>query len=323
MESIYIFSSGELKRKDNSLVLITESGEKKHIPVENVDDIKVFGEITMNKRLLEFLTKKEILLHFFNYHGYYIGTYYPRESNSTGTTFVRQVQHYLDPRKRLEIASKIVYGASKNMLSFLKSHKAKEKIENISALIPSIKNANSIQALMGIEGNIRELYYSSFDEIIKDGNFHIGKREKRPPTNYMNTLISFGNALLYTTTLTEIYKTHLDPRVGFLHESNQRRFSLHLDISEIFKPIIVDRVIFRLINRKQIKPGHFSKITGGLKLTQAGKMIFSKEYQKRLSETKHHERLKRKVSYKTLIRLESYKIEKHILSMEDYTPYME
>ena len=321
VETVYIFSSGELKRKDNIIVLISEDGSKKHIPIENVDEIKVFGEVTLNKRFLEFLTKKQVIVHFFNRNGYYTGTYYPRESNSTGITFLKQAQHYLNPHKRLEIARKIVEGASKNMIGFLKVHGCKNYVEKIKALKTKLKGAFTIQQLMGIEGNIRDMYYSAFDEIIKDDNFKVKRREKRPPTNCMNTLISFGNSLLYTTTLSEIFKTHLDPRIGFLHETNQRRFSLHLDISEIFKPVIVDRVIFRMINRGQIKPKHFSKITGGMKLTEEGKQIFSKEYQKRLSETLRHGRLKRKVSYKTLIRLEAYKIEKHILEIEEYSPY--
>ena len=150
----------------------------------------------------------------------------------------------------------------------------------------------------------------------------MNKREKRPPTNYMNTLISFGNSLIYATTLSEIFRTHLDPRVGYLHEANQRRFTLHLDISEIFKPVIVDRVIFRLINRNQIKPKHFSKIAGGLKLNENGKKLFIKEFEDRISDTIYHEKLKRKVSYKTLIRLEAYKLEKHLLGLEEYSPWI-
>jgi len=325
MESIYVFSSGNLKRKDNTIVLETDDG-KKHIPVENVSEIRIFGEINLNKRLLEFLTKKGILIHFYNHEGYYVGTYYPRNSNWTGITFIKQVEHYLDERKRITIAKKIVEGSIKNMIAILKYYQARErnledKIELLNKQKENLTKFDTISQIMGIEGNARELYYSSFNEIINQEDFHFHKREKRPPTNYINTMISFGNSLLYTTVLSEIFKTHLDPRVGYLHESNQRRFSLNLDISEIFKPIIVDRVIFKLINRNQIDKKHFSTIVGGIKLNETGKKIFVKEFENTLKTTTYHQRLKRKVSYRTLLRLEAYKLEKHILGMSEYIPY--
>lgn len=323
MESVYIFSSGHLKRKGNTLVFETEEG-RKHLPVENVSEIRIFGEVSLNKRLLEFLTQKGIMVHFFNHFGFYIGSYYPRESNQSGMVTLQQANHYLDKEKRLEIARRIVEGALYNIMSTLKSQRSKDLekiIENIAILKDKSQEARTISELMAYEGNAREIYYNAFNIILKNEKFRFTKREKRPPTNYINTLISFGNSLLYTTALSEIFRTHLDPRIGYLHETNQRRFSLNLDIAEIFKPIIVDRVIFRLVNRSQIKEEHFSKIVGGLKLNNRGKRIFAKEYEARLKETISHSRLKRKVSFRTLIRLEAYKLEKHVLSVASYQPY--
>ncbi len=325
MESVYIFSSGTLRRHQNTLVLESEDG-KKYIPVENVAEIKVFGEVSLNKRLLEFLTRKGIIMHFFNHEGYYVGTYYPREKNQTGITLLRQVQHYLDHQKRLEIAKRIVEGSIFNILALVRSYKSKgypldEKINKITELKNKIDSCAAIPELMAIEGNAREVYYSSFNVIVKDEAFHIKRREKRPPTNFMNTLISFGNSLLYTTALSEIYKTHMDPRIGYLHETNLRRYSLNLDIADIFKPVIVDRVILRLVNRGEITHKHFSSIVKGLKLNERGKRLFSKTYESRLKETVYHKGLKRHVSFRTLIRLEVYKLEKHILEMSKYSPY--
>lgn len=91
---------------------------------------------------------------------------------------------------------------------------------------------------------------------------------KDPQNNELNTLISFGKSLLYTTVLSEIYKTHLDPTIAYLHTTNNRRFTLNLDIAEIFKPIIVDRLIFTLINRRKIKPSDLHQITGGISMKE-------------------------------------------------------
>ncbi|MDI3473083.1 MAG: CRISP-associated protein Cas1 [Thermotogaceae bacterium] len=329
MDPIYIFKSGKLSRKANTIVFEekTENARKKYIPVENLLEIKVFGEIDLNKRLLEFLAQKRIPIHFFNNYGHYVGSFYPYEFNSNGITVLEQSRYYLETPKRLELAQKIIYGAVLNMLKLLKYYNQRgknldEQINRIDNLLQKISETDSIEALMAIEGNVRELYYDAIDSIVSDDDFKIILREKRPPTNYMNTLISFGNSLLYSTVLTEMYKTSLDPRIGFLHSTNFRRFSLNLDIAEIFKPVIVDRTILSLVNKKKIDKKHFTKISRGIHLNDAGRKIFIESYEKHLNTTIKHRKLKRNISYRTLIRHEAYKIIKHILGEREFKPFV-
>ena len=106
---VYIFSNGELKRKDNTLFFENEEG-KKYIPVNGTSEIHIFGEVDINKRFLEFATTSEIILHFYNYYGYYAGTYYPREHLNSGYMILKQAEHYLDNEKRLELAKE--FGAT-------------------------------------------------------------------------------------------------------------------------------------------------------------------------------------------------------------------
>ena len=109
-----------------------------------------------------------------------------------------------------------------------------------------------------LEAQIRKDYYSCFDLFIKRDEFVFEKRSKRPPQNEVNALISFGNTVLYNYIATEIQKVNLDVSVGFLHSTTNRTKTLNLDIAEIFKPLIVDRVIFSLINKNEINLEHFS-----------------------------------------------------------------
>jgi len=176
---------------------------------------------------------------------------------------------------------------------------------------------NDIQVLMGTEGRIRDLYYNGFNTITK-GNFKIRKRVKRPPDNPMNTLISFGNSLIYTTVLSEIYHTQLNPTISYLHQPGERRFSLSLDISEIFKPIIVDRIIFKLINESMIDESHFTEELNFCHLNEKGRKIFLKQYDEKLNSVIKHRDLERTVSYRRLIRLECYKLIKHINNIKEY-----
>ena len=175
---------------------------------------------------------------------------------------------------------------------------------------------------MALEGNSKEEYYRTFDVILDNPDFVFEKRTRRPPKNNLNTLISFGNSLIYTVVLSEIYKTHLDPRIGYLHATNFRRFTLNLDVAEIFKPIIVDRLIFSLVGKKVITAKDFEKDMGGILLKDSARKRFVEELDVRLRTTISLRRMNRKVSYRRLIRLELYKLEKHLLGETSYSPYV-
>ena len=324
-QTIYVFSDGELKRNNNTLYF--DSGNnKKYMPVENIGEMMIFGEVTIGKKLLEFVSKNEILLHFFNYYGYYVGTYYPREHNNSGHVILKQSEYYLDSSKRLVLAKKFVSGAMNNIMKVLSYYNNRSKeldsyIQNVEELNSKIDNVRDIDTLMSYEGNARNYYYKSFNQIIDSDLFRFSERTRRPPETMLDALISFGNSLLYTTVLSEIYKTHLDPRIGYLHSTNFRSFTLNLDVSEIFKPIIVDRTIFSLLNKGMLKESHFMKELNGVYLNEKGRKVFVEEYQGKLETTINHKKLNREVSYRTLIRLELYKIEKHLMSDEEYKPY--
>ena len=129
-------------------------------------------------------------------------------------------------------------------------------MKEIEYLRRQISLCKDIQELMGIEGNIRKVYYDSWNVIINQ-DIAFDKRVKNPPDNAINSLISYVNTIIYTRCLSEIYKTQLNPTISFLHEPSERRFSLCLDIAEIFKPIIGDRLIFSMLNKKQITEKDF------------------------------------------------------------------
>lgn len=325
-KTLYIFSNGELARKDNTLYFETEEA-KKFIPVEDTGEIMVFGEVSVNKKLLEFLSQKEVILHYFSHHGYYMGSFYPREHLNSGYMILRQSEHYLDEGKRLAIAREIVHGAAKNIRQVLKYYQGRGKdvtdvLLPVEKLQEAVDGCTDIPSLMAIEGNIRDHYYKAFDEIIGDPGFIFQVRSRRPPKNHLNTLISFGNSLLYTICLSEIYKTHLDPRIGFLHTTNFRRFTLNLDISEIFKPIIIDRIIFTVIAKKMITKNDFDQDTEGIMLKEKAKKCFVGELDNKLTTTINHRDIGHQVSYRRLIRLELYKLEKHLMGEKEYKAYV-
>ncbi|WP_227761724.1 type I-B CRISPR-associated endonuclease Cas1b [Zhaonella formicivorans] len=323
---IYIFSDGELKRQDNTLKFHCEETNR-FLPVEDISDIFVFGEVSFNKKLLELLSQKEILLHYFNYHGYYMGTFYPREHLNSGYMILKQAEFYQDKLKRLELAKAIITGALKNIRQVLKYYDNRGKelksfLERIEEYEAQIDSCREITELMAVEGNARECYYQAFDIIIDNKDFVFEQRSRRPPKNHLNSLLSFGNSIIYTMVLSEIYKTHLDPRIGFLHSTNFRSFTLNLDIAEIFKPILVDRAIFTLLGKKMITKKDFEKNMEGIVLKDGAKRLFAEEIDGKLKTTIKHRELGREVSYRRLIRMELYKLEKHLMGEREYKPFV-
>ena len=320
--SYYIFKSGRLKRKENTLYFKGEDDSTKPIPIEDVDDLYFFGELDLNTKLLNFLGQQGKNVHIFNYYGHYTGSFYPREKNVSGFLLLRQVEHYWDKAKRLVIAKEFISAAIHNLKRNLIYYKNRGKevedtIRAIEAEETRIEAVSRIDELMGVEGRVREHYYHAFNQIL-NLDFKFTKRVKRPPDNMVNALISFGNSLTYAATLSEIYVTQLNPTISYLHEPSTRRFSLSLDISEIFKPILVDKLIFKLLNTKMLTEGDFDEGLGYAYLTEKGRKVFVKEFDEKLGTTVKHRKLGRSVSYRTLLRLECYRLVRHLLGMEPY-----
>jgi CRISPR-associated protein Cas1 len=386
----YVFSSGRLRREENTLYMETAEG-RRPVPIEDVDSLYIFGELDLNTKLLNFLSQQKVPLHIFNYYGYYAGSYYPREYLNSGYLLVRQVEHYLDSSKRLPLAREFVCGAAHSIvraLAYYQRRKAsvtgedtqeepfegredgeeeepegfseleeewsrmareteqalpgslaavdaevveggegiggvfRQTLQNIGALMAKIEQAQSADELRGLEGKIRECYYGVWRYILREGpGIVFEKRVRRPPDNMVNALISFGNSMLYSACLTQIYRTQLNPTISYLHEPGARRFSLALDLSEVFKPLIVDRAIFTLLNTRQLRESHFDQQLNYCHLGEAGRKIFVKAFEEKLQTTLYHRQLKRHVSYQHLIRLECYRLMRHLTDVEPYRAF--
>lgn len=328
-KSYYLFNPGRLSRKDNTLKFVPvnaegKEGPAKYLPITGIKNLYCFGSLDANSAMYNFLGKNQIPVHFFDYYEHYTGSFMPKDYLLSGKVLVEQTKYYSRPKLRMEIAQKFVEGAAANMLRNLKYYHARSRdleiyINQIETYNKDRVTANTISELMGWEGNMRMVYYDAFDGIIPD--FEMGNRSKRPPSNEINALISFCNMMCYTLCLDQIYHTQLDPTISYLHEPGYRRYSLALDISEIFKPILVDRLIFSLLNKKMLSNKDFDKKVNYCLLNDSGKRKVLQKWEERLNQTIKHRKLNKSVSYKHLVKLEVYKLIKHIMKIENYQTF--
>lgn len=322
----HVFADGELARNEGTLRIETLEGDTEYLPVESIDTLYLHGQITFNTRALGLLNEHGVPVHVFGWKDYYRGSYLPTRDHVSGNTVVEQVRAYDDPERRLRIARELVAASIHNMRANVRYYDGKRgdfagEMSRMADLKDRARDESvtDINELRGVEATARKAYYRCFDTILRDP-FELTRREYNPPTNEANALISFLNGMVYTTCVSAIRQTALDPTVGYLHEPGERRFTLSLDIADIFKPILADRVAFRVVNRQQLGIEDFESELEGCLLTEDGRMTVLEEFEQTLDETVEHPRLNRKVSYKTLVRTDVYSLKKHVLAAEPYRP---
>lgn len=324
-ETRYIFSKGEIFQKDFSICFKNERGNF-YIPIKDTKELYCFNDITISTKFLGLLSKAGVVIHFFGYFENYIGTFFPKDYLLSGKLLVKQVSAY--ENDRLTIAKEIVKGIGASIRFLLYHYYRHGKTEFKPFLDwlrcdldPLVDKCKDIKQILSVEGGIWANFYSCFKWILPK-DFAMSKRVKRPPDNPINALISFGNTLLYTKTITQLYHTHLNQTISFLHEPSERRFSLSLDLSEAFKPVIVFKTIFDCVNnRKLTVEKHFDKKFNYALLNESGKKIFINEFEDRMNKTFEHPKLKRRVSYKQAIRLDAYKLIKYVMEEKPFKPF--
>ena len=314
-KTYYLYKNGTLKRKDNSLALEGKNDAVDYIPIEQVDMIICFSEVTLNKRVLSLLKQYQICILFYNFYGNYIGRYIPKEYKD-GKILVNQVHAYEDPKTRLYIAKTIIIGSIKNMLSVAKYYRKKGKslnpiIDGLDSCLINIDKVSSIEELMLIKAKSKQIYYSLFDVVLKNEDFSFIKRTKNPPENEVNAMLSYGYAILYGIILAILDRSSLCPQISFIHSLSKNCDSLQFDIADTFKPILVDRLVLRLIRKKQIKESYFEiKKDGSCYMTKEGVKMFAIEFDNLMQSTIEYKN--RKYSYRSILAKEVHKYSEYI-----------
>lgn len=184
-----------------------------------------------------------------------------------------------------------------------------------------LEEGKDIHDLMMTEARCRQGYYQLFGEIMKDPDYQFVRRSRRPPRDPLNAMISFGNTVLYNRIAMEISRSSLDLRIGIVHSANNRSQSLNLDIADLFKPILVDRTIFTLVNRKvlRLERDFVNQEDGSVFLSTVGKRIFLEEFNRKLFQKLTENG--RTISYDTKIKKEIRKLYRFFMYDESYKPY--
>lgn len=324
--SHFLMRAGRLRREANNLKFDTYDEElnvisTKPLPIRAIDEIYILAKVDIDSYTMAFIADNNILLHFFSPYQSFRGNFFPNTSNSvnkSGFVLLQQLRAFDDEVHRLYLAKQITKGQILNGANNCKRYNIEFETKSY---LESLGNAKTINEIMAVEGAFNKNYYQSWNKIIKNQrSFKFTRRSKRPPTDKLNSLISYVNTRVYNIVLSEIYKTELDPRIGFLHEPNYRSLSLHLDIAEIFKPIIGDNIIFILLNKNEITAKDFKTDSGRIRFTNEGIKKIELKFIKKMTTQIVLEN--QKLTWRQIIRREVNKIKRNIVETSEYNPFI-
>lgn len=308
--NIYLHDEGKLIY-DNGIKYIVDN-EVLTIPQFTTKNIIILSKnITIDSNLILKLNCYKINLFIFdsNKNNYSLLA----NNHSNGINTILESKCYLNDNIRLYISKELLNSAFNNMLKVLSYYDINDDV--ITKYINKVDDIENSNDLLILEAKIRKRYYSHFNEIINNIDFIFKKRVFHPATDLINALISFGNSLLYKECLINIFETNLNPKISYLHSANERLTSLEYDISEIYKPIIVDRTIFTCINKKIITKDDFIINENG---------VFLKTDAKNKLIEKYHNKLKssvlinnRRLSYNSLIKSDCINLKKFVCNKID------
>lgn len=332
LNTLYITRQESYLHKDRETIVIKLGDEKLgQFPALTVGNIICFGQVSVSPFLMGYCAEQGIGLVFYTEYGRFLARVQGRQ---TGNVLLRRAQYRWadDDAKslavvRLSVAAKIA-NSRQVLLREVRNHGENELLkqaaQRLLGSVHSVKQASSIDQARGIEGEAANTYFSVFNELLRGSGFVFGGRIRRPPTDAVNALLSFGYSLVTQECASALQGVGLDPYVGFLHRDRPGRVSLALDLLEEFRAAWVDRFVLTLINRKQIQLSDFvTEGSGAVKLTDAARKNLLTAYQERKQVEIIHPYLQESVSIGLLPHCQAMLLARHIRGdTEFYTPYL-
>ena len=305
MSTMYVTTQGATLRKTGERLLVTKGKERlADVPLIKVSQVVIFGKASVTASTVAELLEKQIEVCYLTQHGRYVGRIQP-EFSKNALLRVEQYKASVSPETTLKLAKAIVAGKLTNLRTVLMRAGRERKLsscdkaaDRIQAAITGAKKAKNVDQARGHEGDGSAAYFLAFKDVIANTKFSFEGRVRRPPTDPVNALLSFGYTLLMNDLYAAVNIVGLDPYIGYLHAQEHGKPSLPLDLMEEFRPIIVDQVVLNCLNNKILTPKDFTQEMGNVtKLTEKGRDAFLRQYEERKQTEFHHPILKQTITY--------------------------
>lgn len=306
---------------------ISKSGDCLHVKKDqqvlrkvrliDISEIIVFGNVQVTTQALRELCNRNIPVCYMTYGGWFTGMTVGMSHKNVDLR-THQYRKHADKTAMMNIAREIVFAKIKNCITLLRrNHKTprRDKIDELDGFARRARLATKYDALLGMEGMAARLYFSEFSGMIKSEamEFDFTGRNRRPPLDPVNAILSFLYSVLARQAMTTVSMVGLDPYLGYLHMPKYGKPALALDMIEEFRPIIADSVCITLINNGEIATSDVIRTNFGVNLTDRGRRTVINAYERRMDATINHPLLGYSASYRRIMETQARLLSRHIL----------
>lgn len=309
-----------------------EKEEEVVVRLSEVSDLGLFGQINITTPALVALLEREIPVTFHSYGGWFRGIAHGLGHKNVEIR-TAQYRKSFDDEFNIRFSRDLVGAKILNQRTIIrrnwKGEESEKKLilKRLSGIRKKLKKITDMDQLRGFEGDAASIYFRAFNQILappdKLSNFDFDKRNRRPPLDPVNAMLSLGYAILTRNIHIALTTVGFDPYRGFFHSPRYGRPALALDIMEPFRPIITDSVVLSVVNTGEIANQHFISAATGTALTDIGRRIFIKAFERRLAQETTHPLFDYRLSIRRLIVLQARLLSRYLLGeLNNYPQYL-
>lgn len=306
---LYVQRHGHRIGLEGGEIVVRGPEERRAVRLLDTSQVCLFGNVQVTTPAIRTLCQRDIPICWFSHGGWFYGI---TRGMATKNVHLRIAQHRAaaDPDQCVALARRFIRAKIRNARTLLRRNhpSAAETVASLKHAAQRASRARTLDTLRGIEGTAARDYFASFDGMFKQDigdTFRMEGRNRRPPTDPVNALLSYAYALLVKDWTVTLYAVGFDPFVGFLHQPRHGRPALALDLMEEFRPLIADSAVVWAINNRVIRPEHFVRCGPAVNLTRAGRSAFIKAYERRMDELVTHPVYGYRISYRRVLEVQA------------------
>ena len=292
----------------------------------DVSQVSIYGNVQISSQAMRAMFDQQVPVCWFSYGGWFQGIAHGLPSKHVD---LRRRQVAIAAQAGLPIAQKMIEGKIRNSRTLLRRNSRSEVkpiLEQLKATADQTAEVDTVESLLGVEGAAARLYFSRFSAMLKDdllGIFDFQGRNRRPPRDPINCLLSYGYSLLTKDLTAVALAVGFDPYLGVFHKPRFGRPALALDLAEEFRPLIADSVVINVINNGEIQENGFIVRAQGVALTQQGRRSFIAAYERRLDQEATHPVYEYKITYRRVLEVQARMLGAYLLGeIPEYVPFM-
>lgn len=322
---LYVQTPGARLRKRGHRLIVETDDDKVEVPLIDVSQVLLFGPVSVTTPALHTLMREEIPVSWFSTGGWFLGH---TVGTGNGNVAVREAQYRaaFDEERRLDFARDLVDAKIRNSRTMLRRNwraehgmdGKKRALAGLTRVARRARHAENVQQLLGLEGEAAAIYFGSFDHMLARGDenglakFSFATRNRRPPRDPVNAMLSLGYAVLTRAMTHTISSTGLDPYMGFYHRLRHGRPALALDLMEPFRAIVADSTVIQVVNNGEIKPSDFVMNGAACSLKPSGRKAFMAAFERRMETETTHPLFGYRVSMRRLIEVQARLLARHL-----------